>query len=68
MLPVEKGARLAKYKAEVERVKALRPDMDTVESFGWHGTKGDTANLIKKNGFDFTKIKSIVICVMQHLC
>lgn len=61
VLPVERGARIKKYQCEVEKVKALRPELNgQVESYGWHGTTGDAANSIKKNDFDISMVTTYV--------
>ena len=58
VLPIGKGAQYSRYVRELERVKDLWPKMDSVEIYGWHGTRADYAQAIAKNGFDISKVQS----------
>ena len=48
---------LALYEEELATVKGMRPEMASVESYGWHATNSENAKLIAKNGFDSNKTK-----------
>ena len=61
VLPIRKGAQYSRYVQELERVKDLRPKMDSVETYGWHETRADYAQAIAKNGFDISKVQSSTI-------
>ena len=49
----------SRYIQEPQRFKGLRPDMNSVDSYGWHGTRADNAQAIAKYGFDISKVKSM---------
>ena len=58
VLPIGKGEQYSRYVRELERVKDLRPKMDSVETYGWHGTRAEYAQAVAKNGFDISRVQS----------
>lgn len=48
------GSRVERFKAAEDSVRQLRGG--SVTTYGWHGTRGDYANSIKKYGFDMSKV------------
>ena len=54
-MPIEKGPQLVKYQQTLEKVRAAQPDLKSpIDTYAWHGTRGDYANLIVKGGFDMS--------------
>ena len=44
-----------KYQRALEKVRAARPDLKSpIDTYAWHGTRGDYANLIVIGGFDLS--------------
>ena len=50
---------LALYEEALETVKRLRPEMTSVESYGWHSTLSDSAKQIAKTGFDANEVRGM---------
>ena len=57
VLPIRTGELYARYEPRLTRVKAMRPEMSSVEEYGWHATKSRmSAERIAQTGFDISKV------------